>query len=152
MQIARLAPTLPAAQRLIALSDAHMDADYPAQSNHPESVPGLQLPNVRFVGGYVDGELVACGAVKVLHDDGSYGEIKRMFVLDSQRGKGYSKAILRTLEAHLGQSSIRLARLETGIRQIEALGLYRRQGYAEPGPFGAYGLDPLSVFMEKRLA
>ena len=43
-------------------------------------------------------------------------------------------------------------RLETGIRQPEAIGLYRSAGYAEIGPFGAYRPDPLSLFMEKRLA
>ena len=152
MLIAKLDPALPAAQRLIALSDAHMDALYPSESNHPESVTGLRSPKVLFIGGFVEDELVACGAVKLQHDDGSYGEIKRMFVLDSHRGKGYSKRILQHLEAHLAQASIKLARLETGIRQPEALGLYRRLGYAERGPFGAYQPDPLSVFMEKQLA
>ena len=151
MHIAKLNPALPAACQLIALSDAHMDALYPSESNHQESISGLQLPNVLFVGGYIGDELVACGAVKTLHDDGSYGEIKRMFVLDGHRGKGYSKFILQHLEGHLVQNAIKLARLETGIRQPEALGLYRRLGYAERGPFGAYRPDPLSVFMEKPL-
>lgn len=152
MLIAKLAPASPAAQHLIALSDAHMAALYPSESNHAESVAGLQLPNVLFVGGYVEGELIACGAVKLLHDDGSYGEIKRMFVQDAHRGKGYSKLLLQYLEAHLVQAAIKLARLETGIRQPEALGLYRRLGYAERPPFGTYQPDPLSVFMEKQLA
>ncbi|HEX7641074.1 MAG TPA: GNAT family N-acetyltransferase [Burkholderiaceae bacterium] len=152
MKIAELDPNQPAAQHLIALSDAHMAALYPSESNHPESISGLQLPNVLFVGGYVGDELVACGAVKRLHDDGSYGEIKRMFVLDGHRGKGCSKRILQHLEAHLARAGIKLARLETGIRQPEALGLYRRLGYVERAPFGAYQPDPLSVFMEKQLA
>ena len=152
MHVAELDPILPAAQRLIALSDAHMDALYPSESNHPESTAALQLPNVLFVGGWITGELVTCGAVKILHDGVSYGEIKRVFVLEPHRGKGHSKAILQHLEAHLTVASIRLARLETGIRQPEALGLYRRLGYAERGPYGGYQPDPLSVFMEKRLA
>jgi putative acetyltransferase len=152
MHVTKFDPALPAAQKLIALSDAHMAGLYPSESNHPESVAGLQLPNVLFVGGLVNNELVACGAVKLVHDDGSYGEIKRMFGLDAHRGKGYSKLILQRLEAHLVRAAIKLARLETGIRQPEALGLYRRLGYAERGPFGAYQPDPLSVFMEKQLA
>ncbi len=40
---------------------------------------------------------------------------------------------------------------ETGTRQPEALGLCRRLGYVERGPFGTYAVDPLSVFMETRL-
>jgi putative acetyltransferase len=42
-------------------------------------------------------------------------------------------------------------RLETGIHQPEALGLYRAAGFVERGPFGPYRPDPLSVFMEKPL-
>ena len=53
---------------------------------------------------------------------------------------------------YLLDSGLLLARLETGIRQPEALGLYRASGYREIGPFGDYGPDPLSVFMEKNLA
>ncbi len=111
----------------------------------------MQHPNVLFIGGYVGEELVACGAVKLLHDDGSYGEIKRMFVRDAHRGKGYSRLILQHLEAHLKEASIELARLETGVSQPEALGLYRSLGYVEREPFGAYRADPLSVFMEKQV-
>ena len=43
-------------------------------------------------------------------------------------------------------------RLETGVRQKEALGLYRAVGFVERGPFGAYRADRASVFMERRLA
>ena len=42
-------------------------------------------------------------------------------------------------------------RLETGTKQPEAIALYRKFGYVERGPFGAYKPDPLSIFMEKRL-
>jgi putative acetyltransferase len=95
--------------------------------------------------------LVGCGAVKILADDGRYGELKRVYVLESHRGKGYSKAIMEKLEGHLRAQGIELARLETGISQPEAIGLYRRLGYVEREPFGAYAADPLSLFMEKRL-
>ena len=134
---------------LLALSDRYMGALYPAESNHLESAAGLKLPNVAVFGGFIDGQLVACGAVKILDDDGRYGEIKRVFVLEEHRGKGISKAIMECLERHLQESSIALARLETGIKQTEALGLYARLGYEFREPFGAYRHDPLSVFMEK---
>jgi putative acetyltransferase len=38
-----------------------------------------------------------------------------------------------------------------GVSQPEALGLYRKLGYAERGPFGRYKSDPLSVFLEKKI-
>jgi putative acetyltransferase len=77
--------------------------------------------------------------------------LKRVFVLEAQRGRGHSKAIVAHLEEHLRRRAVPLVRLETGIHQPEALGLYRRLGYRERGPFGSYGPDPYSVFMEKRL-
>jgi putative acetyltransferase len=150
----RIEPTDPesdSAQALIAMSDTYMTALYPAESNHLESARALKAPNVLFLGCFLQGQLVGCGAVKILSDDGRYGELKRVFVLESHRGKGYSKAIMEKLEGHLKNSGIALARLETGIRQPEALGLYKRLGYVERAPFGAYVEDPLSLFMEKRL-
>ncbi len=43
-------------------------------------------------------------------------------------------------------------RLETGIKQDAAIALYEKNGFARIGYFGDYPNDPLSVFMEKRLA
>jgi putative acetyltransferase len=39
--------------------------------------------------------------------------------------------------------------LETGPSQPEAISLYARAGYERRGPFGGYGPDPFSVFMQK---
>jgi putative acetyltransferase len=53
------------------------------------------------------------------------------------------------LEAHARSRGARVVRLETGIRQPEALALYRRRGYGYVPAFPPYDPDPLSVFMEK---
>jgi putative acetyltransferase len=152
MDIRPLDPECSEARRLIALSDAYMTALYPAESNHLESAEALKSIHVLFVGGWFGDRLAGCGAVKRMADDGEYGEIKRLFVLEEFRGRGLSKAIMRQLEAHLIASGIAVARLETGISQPEAIGLYRALGYVERPPFGRYRPDPLSLFMEKRLA
>ncbi|BBB59560.1 acetyltransferase [Undibacterium sp. KW1] len=155
MMIERVDPASEAAGRLIAMSDAYMAALYPAESNHMLSVDALRQDNVIFLGCYMDGQLAACGAVTILFDDDeqlSYGEIKRVFVPDEFRGRGLSKHVMRALEDHLLDQDIRVVRLETGIRQPEALGLYFRLGYAERAAFGQYEEDPLSVFMEKILS
>jgi putative acetyltransferase len=55
------------------------------------------------------------------------------------------------VEAEARREGLECLRLETGIHQPEALGLYRSAGYREREPFGDYARDPLSVFMEKRL-
>ena len=138
-------------QALIAASDAYYVDLYPAESTHLESSDDLKKPNVLFVGCRIDGELVASGAAKIMHNDGNYAEIKRVFVLDQHRGKGLSDRVMRFLEDELRQRGVSLLRLETGVKQPAALGLYRKLGYHERGPFGSYRADPLSVFMEKQV-
>jgi putative acetyltransferase len=152
MHIGPLDPRSDDAARLLELSDRLAMALYPPESNHLDSAAVLAEPTVRFVGAYIDGALVGCGAVKLLDDDGRYGEIKRVFVLEEHRGHGVATAIMRDLERHLRSIRVEVARLETGVKQAAALALYRTLGYVERGPFGAYKPDPLSIFMEKRLA
>ncbi len=142
---------MPAVRALIDRSDAYLTALYPPASNHLESVAALSAPSVLFLGAWHEGVLAGCGAVKTRDDDGLYGEIKRVFVLEQYRGRGISKRLMQALEAHLIAAGIDLSRLETGIWQPEAIGLYKRLGYVERPPFGPYGVDPLSLFMEKRL-
>lgn len=149
-----LDPDHPDARALIALSEAYMGALYPAESNHFEPPTGLRPPHGGFWGFWLGDVLVGCGGVKVHTpgDEPAYGEIKRLYVLESARGHGAAKRLMAHIEAALQARGVGLARLETGIHQPEAIGLYRRLGYAERGPFGDYAPDPLSLFMEKALA
>jgi putative acetyltransferase len=150
--IVDLDPYSGSARTLLEASDAYLGALYPPESNHLTSPDDLAQAHVRFLGYQVGLDVVGCGAVKILEDStGRYGEIKRVFVLPDFRGRGISKALMEALEAHLIDQEVNLSRLETGIHQPEALGLYRRFGYVERGPYGNYVPDPLSVFMEKNL-
>ncbi len=151
VRLAPLDPGHPDAQRLMALSEAYMSALYPSESNHFEPADGLRPPGGRFHGAWRGEHLVGCGGVKLFEADG-YGEIKRLFVLDSERGRGVARQLMARLEAELVERGLRFARLETGIYQPEALALYRRLGYVDREPFGSYVPDPLSAFMEKALA
>jgi len=151
LYIEYLDPDSAEVQALLAVSDAYYVNLYPAESNHLESSDELKNPNVLFVGCRIDGELVASGAAKIMQDDGSYAEIKRVFVVDDHRGKGLSSQVMCFLETELQSRGVSLFRLETGIKQPEALGLYRKLGYLERGPFGSYRADPYSVFMEKQV-
>jgi putative acetyltransferase len=144
-------PVSPAALALLQASDAYFGALYPAESNHLVDPAALQQSGTLFVGAYLGERLLGCGAVRILADDGRYGEIKRLFVPHAHRGRGAAKAIMDYLERHLVDQGIAHARLETGIHQPEAIGLYHRLGYRQRPAFGAYRPDPLSLFMEKRL-
>jgi len=149
--IEHLDPDSAEAQVLIAASDAFYDGLYPPESTHLEATTDLKKEHVIFMGCRIADQLVASGGAKLMQDDGEYAEIKRVFVLENFRGRGLSRIIMQALEGELGNRGVTLFRLETGIRQPEALGLYRKLGYHERGPFGAYRTDPLSVFMEKRV-
>jgi putative acetyltransferase len=129
-------------------SDDYAASLYPAESNHMLDVETLLRPQMNFYGVVVDGAVKGCGGFWA-HAD--YVEIKRVWIDPSARGLGLSRKLMAVLEDEARVLGFKFARLETGISQPEALGLYRALGYVERGPFGDYKLDPLSVFMEKAL-
>jgi putative acetyltransferase len=130
----------------LSASDTYMASLYPAESNHLLDVETLLQPDVYFAGAWSDDVAVGCGAFRQYTN---YVEIKRVWVDPAARGLGLSRKIMTHLEQEAVQRGQRFARLETGISQPEALGLYRAIGYKDCTPFGDYQPDPLSVFMEK---
>lgn len=149
MEITIENPRQPDILPLLAASDAYAAALYPAESNHMLDVTALQRPEVTFIVARANGRAVGCGAVVSSGDD--WAEIKRMFVSPAARGQKLGRRLLEKLETIAADSGATLLRLETGVKQHEALRLYRSAGFVETGPFGHYGPDPLSVFMEKIL-
>jgi putative acetyltransferase len=138
------------ARRLIEKLDAYLNNLYPAESNYLLSAEALQQPGVTFIKARLDGKTVGCGAI--VNHDGNYGEIKRMFVLPDFRGRGVGMSLLVKLELIARKSGLTVTRLETGVYQTEALGLYKKAGYRNCQHFGDYDTkDPLLVFMEKKL-
>jgi putative acetyltransferase len=149
IEIAIEDPAQPEVAPLLHASDAYMASLYPTESNHMLDVASLRLPQVAFLVARVDGKALGCGA---LVDSGEgWAELKRMFVSPAARGMKLGRRLLEEIEAIAGRSGARVLRLEMGGLQPEALGLYRAAGFVEIGPFGAYGPDPLSIFMEKIL-
>ena len=148
--IARESPRQDDVIALIRQSDALMQSLYPAESNHLVDIDLLAAPHVHFFVAREDGRALGCGAF-VLGTDG-HAEMKRVFVAPAARGKGVARVLMEALEREAAQLGVTLMQLETGIRQPEAIALYRKFGYAERGPFGGYQPNPLSLFMEKRLA
>jgi putative acetyltransferase len=136
------------AKHLIDELDAFQASLYPAESNHLEPLEVLRSDRMVFLGVIEGDEVLAIGSVKLCE---GYGEIKRLYVPHPQRGKGLAKKIMVELERLLADRELSWARLETGIHQSEAIGLYEALGYCMCEPFGDYLPDPLSVFMEKNL-
>jgi putative acetyltransferase len=142
-------PADPPVRAMVEALDAYLSALYPAESNHLLDIEVMRQPEMRFFAAFRAGEVLAIGGCW-LHAD--YAEVKRVFVTPAARGLGLAKRLMQRIEAEAVAGGLRIARLETGIHQPESLGLYRRLGYADCGPFGDYPADdPNSVFMEKRL-
>lgn len=147
--ITRDRPDTPDATSLISELEAHLASRYPEESRHGFSVDKLLAEGVAFFVLRADGTPASCGGIKLVDD--AYGEIKRMYVRPAFRGSGFSKLMLDHLASYARLHNIGLLRLETGIYQQEAIGLYERMGFVQIPPFGPYTDDPLSRCYEKHL-
>ncbi len=112
----------------------------------PEDALG---PRGAFVIGRVRGDPVACGAIRPLEE--GVAELKRVFVKVGFRGRGYSKVIVNELERKARMRGYKVMRLETGVRQPEAVSLYESLGYHPIPNYGEYRDSSLSVCFEKKL-
>jgi putative acetyltransferase len=122
---------------------------YPQTDRSGPGLESLTSPNVHFFVARRDGCAIGCGGFAI--DSADTAELKRIFVTPEARGQGVGGMIVAAIEDLARHLGIRAMRLETGVKSGEAIGLYRRLGYQQRGPFGSYSPDPLSVFMEKRL-
>lgn len=143
-------PDTPDAMALIRELDSYLAPGYPPESRHGYSVEKLLQQRVDFFIIRSDGMAAACGGLQAY--PGAYGEIKRMYVRPAFRGLGLGKRMVTHLVAHAWQQGLPCVRLETGIYQKEAIGLYERMGFRRIHPFGDYRPDPLSLFYERGIA
>jgi len=150
MQISLESPAQPDVVALIDALDAYQKPLYPPESHHGIDVAALSAPNVLFaVARDGQGRAVGCGAIVIGTE---FGELKRMFVRPESRGQGIAAQLLGFLENEAKAKGCLTFMLETGPSQPEAIAFYARSGYEPRGPFGGYGPDPFSVFMEKPAA
>lgn len=84
---------------------------------------------------------IACGGIKPL--DETACEIKRMFVVPAERGKGVAGFLLTALEDEARALGFSLARLDTGAKQPHAQQIYEAAGYR---PIGNFNANPFASF------
>jgi putative acetyltransferase len=147
--ITRERPDTPDAANLITELETHLEACYPSESHHGFSVERLLAEDVAFFLLRTEGTPAGCGSIKLMGSE--YGGIKRMYVRPEFRGSGFTELILDHLEAYAQVHHITLLRLEAGIHQREAIGLYERWGFYRIPPSGPYAGDLLRRCYEKRL-
>jgi putative acetyltransferase len=113
---------------------------------HPSEV---QQPRSVFVVARSESRAVGCGALRVL--DEQTAEIKRLFVRPEARGHGVATQILEKLESLAREYDYDIIRLETGIRQPEAMALFGSAGFYRIPKYGEYENNPVSACFEKRI-
>lgn len=111
-------------------------------------------PNGLFLVGYLDGEAVAAGCWRACAGpdpslvDGD-AEVKRMYVVQRARGRGFARALLVELERTITEAGFRRIVLQSGDAQPEALALYESAGYHQIPGYGIYRSDPQSRYFGK---
>jgi putative acetyltransferase len=141
----------PIANKLIGELNRELTELYPEPGATHFSLDPAEVAEGRgaFMVAYLDGRAVGCGAVRRL--DTERAELKRMYVAPDLRGYGIGRALLAALEDEALKLGVRRLVLETGIRQMRALALYRATGFVGIPAFGEYRDTPTSVCLEKSL-
>jgi putative acetyltransferase len=142
-------PDTPEAAELARQFDAYVVALYPPEYRPKVDASVLAANDTRFFVARRNGKALGCMALVRTGD--VKGELKRCFVTAEARGQGVGFALLTAAEAAARAQKMRVIQLETGIRNIAALRLYRGCGFHDRSPFGGYPDDGVSVFLEKTL-
>jgi putative acetyltransferase len=98
---------------------------------------------------YENGIRMGCGAIKEYTPNNM--EIKRMYTSPGSRGKGIATKVLTELEIWATELSCEKCIVETGKRQPEAIGLYKKNGYKLIPNYGKYAEIENSLCFEKEM-
>lgn len=90
---------------------------------------------------------IGCGAIKEYEED--VMEIKRIFVRLEKRGNGIASIILKELENWTKELGFKKCILETGLKQPEAISLYKKNNFVIIKNYGQYAEVENSVCFEK---
>ncbi|WP_299706837.1 GNAT family N-acetyltransferase [uncultured Pontibacter sp.] len=123
----------------LAIRDGEEHAFY-AQYNKIASIKHVVLA-------YENGKPLGCGAIKEF-EPGTM-EVKRMYVSPEGRNKGIASQLLLELENWARELTYTRCILETGLKQPEAIGLYKKNGYRQIPNYGQYAGVENSVCFEK---
>jgi ribosomal protein S18 acetylase RimI-like enzyme len=151
LEVERVDPASPAARWCVGQYfdelDRRFDSGFDPAASLAAEDSDLIPPRGAFLVAFVDGESVACGAVKALSP--GVGSLKRMWVSGTVRGLGIGRRMLEALEAQARDLGLMTLRLETNRTLQEAIRLYRSAGFRE---VGAFNDDPYADhWFEKRL-
>jgi DNA-binding MarR family transcriptional regulator/ribosomal protein S18 acetylase RimI-like enzyme len=152
LQIERVDPASPAARWCVGQYFDELNRRFESGFDPAASLSAddrdLVPPRGAFLVASVDGEPVACGAVKSVSP--GVGSLKRMWVAGTVRGLGIGRRVLEALETQARELGMTTVRLETNQTLHEAIRLYRSAGFREVARFSS---DPYAHhWFEKTLA
>jgi len=123
------------------LIDSYFDAA--AYERSLGKLPGyFGPPKGSLVVAYVDGRPAGCVAMRPLGEDGVC-EMKRMYIADDFRGQGLGRVLADRIIADARAAGYRAMRLETSVKQPDAIRLYERSGFVRIEPY-----NPMPAAME----
>lgn len=151
--------TVPAEDpRLRALVDAQVGelaTRYADSPDHGFAQPPLHPGTVWLL--LLRGDLpIGCAALQPLTHtlptaDADVGEVKRLYVVPAERGRGMSRRLMTAVEQSARTAGYLAVQLETGLRQPEAVALYRGAGYQQIPAYGHYRTSAQSICFRKTL-
>ena len=128
----------------------YLDADLAERdgSGHSFYAQFNKINKIKYViVAYENGKPLGCGAIKEYAPN--IMEIKRMYTALESRGRGIASKILTELENWANELSYEKCILETGKKQPEAIGLYKKNGYKLIPNYGQYAEIEHSLCFEK---
>ena len=137
---------------------AELQGEYVARYGQGDGTPldagEFNPPDGVFLVGYLreppgSRQPVACAGVRMSAP--GLAELKRMYVRPAARRRGIARRLLAAAETEAARLGAQLLRLETGLRQPEAIALYESAGYTPTEPFGHYAGEALARHFAKRL-
>jgi GNAT superfamily N-acetyltransferase len=150
VSIADASPCSPEATALLERLRSELSALYPDEVGPtPFDVKRMMSSDGAFVIAKIAGEAIGCGGVCRLEP--AVAEVKRMFVAKGMRGQGIGRSILDALELKAHQLGFTTLRLETGLKQPEAIALYESSGFHRVDCYGQYQENAMSVCFEKKI-
>lgn len=135
-------------QHLISLLDADLNKRYGELQKQYAIHNKTDFINTVIII-YKDELAVACGGFKKLSIDSI--ELKRIFVRPENRRQGLSKLVVSELESLSKSAGYKYSFLETGIKQYEAINLYKSIGYKTIENYDPYLGNKNSICMKKEL-
>ena len=129
---------------------------YGSPDETPSTAVDFTPPHGAFFVGYLNGKAVAMGGWRfrtpgVPRMARQPAEIRRMFVQEDVRGRGYARIVLAALETSAVAAGADWMLLETGQPQVAAVGLYRSSGYVDVERFGHYAASDMALNLGRPL-